>query len=94
MDIQIKPVITEKSLQDAKNSKFTFAVLKSATKSMIKSVVAKRFSVDVVSIKTSIVKGRTHRVGKKRVEEVMSPWKKAIVAVKQGQKIDLFEVGA
>src|SRR5260221_343114 len=89
----IKPIITEKSMQDAEKGKFTFAVLKSANKDVIKLAIEKAFEVKVIKVATSIVKGRSHRTGNKRIEIKQSPWKKATVALKQGQKIGLFDVG-
>lgn len=96
MDIHqviIKPIITEKSMQDVEKGKFTFVVLKSANKNNIKLAIEKIFEVTVVSVATSIVKGRSHRAGSKRIEIKQSPWKKAIVGLKQGQKIALFDMG-
>ncbi len=80
-------------MQDAKVGKFTFEVAKTANKTAIKRAVEKKFAVHAVSIKTLIVKGRRKRMGKKMIEKVLQFWKKAIVAVKQGEKIDLFDIG-
>lgn len=91
--VVIKPVITEKSLTDAKNGKFTFIVAKNSTKTDIKKAVADQFKVKVIAIATVMVKGKTKRVGKRRAEKVLSPIKKAIVELEKGQKIDLFDVG-
>src|SRR5437879_1151329 len=96
MDIHsiiIKPIITEQSMQNAEKGKFTFEVLKSANKDAIKMAVEKIFEVHVVSVATSIVKGRSHRTGNKRLEIKQSPWKKALVELKKGEKIGLFDVG-
>ncbi|HSW97992.1 MAG TPA: 50S ribosomal protein L23 [Candidatus Saccharimonadales bacterium] len=96
MDIHsviIKPIITERSMQNAEKGKFTFEVLKSANKDVIKVAVEKIFDVNVISVATSIVKGRSHRTGNKRIEIKQSPWKKATVGLKSGQKIGLFDVG-
>ncbi len=93
MDVIISPLITEKSMQDASNGKFTFKVLKSSNKNEIKSAVEKNFTVNVLSISTNILKGKKIRVGTRRTERKVSDWKKAIVAVKKGQKIGLFELG-
>jgi len=95
MDIQtivVRPVITEKSIAEATNGKFTFEVLKSANKDVVKIAVEKMFKVNVTSVATTMVKGRSHRTGVKRFEITKRPWKKAVVRVKKGQKIDLFEV--
>lgn len=73
--------------------KFTFKVAKSAGKNEIKEEIEKNFKVNVLSIATSILKGRTKRTGARRTEVEESSFKKAIVHLKPGQKIDLFEVG-
>ena len=91
-NVLIQPVITEKSMQDAALSRYTFAVLKEANKAEIARDVASSFNVKVKSVKTSILKGKTRRAGKKRMETRTSPWKKAVVEVEKGQKIELFDV--
>ncbi len=91
--VLVAPIITEKSTRDAGLSKFTFRVNKQSNKTTIKKVIKETFSVDVVSVTTQILKGRRKRAGKRRVEVSQQPWKKAIVQLLPGQKIDLFETG-
>lgn len=91
-DIIVKPLITEKSTKDATIGKFTFVVAKNATKTMVRQAVAEKFNVHVISVATSIVKGRRKKSGKRRVEMPVSPWKKAIVGLRKGEKIDFFDV--
>lgn len=91
-DVIIAPVISEKSTKDAASGKFTFKVAKEADKNLIKKVIEEKFKVNVVSVSTSINKGKKRRFGMKRIEKAMPEWKKAIVALKKDQKIDLFEV--
>ena len=93
MDIIIAPLITEKSMIDAGNGKFSFRVAKSANKTEIKRVIEKNFSVHVTHVTTSILKGRTVRVGTRRTERDISDTKKAIVTLKKGEKIGMFELG-
>jgi len=90
--ILIKPLITEKSMQDAARGRYTFAVNIDVNKSQIAFEAKKTFGVTVVSVKTVTIKGKTIRAGKKRMERVTSSWKKAIIEVAKGQKIDLFDV--
>jgi large subunit ribosomal protein L23 len=92
-NIIIKPLLTEKTMREVENGKYTFAVGNAANKKIIKKVVEDQFGVNVTGIVTVKVKGRTKRVGQKRLEVKLSPWKKAIVTVKKGQKIDIFSVG-
>lgn len=86
----IKPVFTEKSLNLAKQGKYTFWVAKSDTKPSIKAEVAKMFGVHVLTIKTVTTKGESKRNvrGKKLL---MLGAKKAIVTLKDKEKIDIFE---
>lgn len=93
MNVIISPIITEKSMNDAAAGKFTFKVAKSANKNQIKMEVQSRYSVDVVGVSTSILKGKKQRVGAKREEKNIGNIKKAIVQVKAGQKIGLFDLG-
>ena len=92
-NIIIKPLITEQSMKGVDSGKYGFAVAKAASKSAIKSAIKKLFGVNVVSVATSVVKGKTKRVGVKRQEIKESIWKKALVTVKKGEKIGIFEPG-
>jgi large subunit ribosomal protein L23 len=91
--IIISPIITEKSMMDAASGKFTFRVERFARKEEIKKEVEERFKVHVVNISTNILKGKTVRTGMKRTERKLSPVKKAIVTLKKGEKIGMFELG-
>lgn len=93
MNIIIAPIITEKSMTDAAVGKFTFRVDKSANKNQIRREVEEKFSVNVIGVSTSILKGRMQRVGAKREEVKIGDVKKAIVRLKAGQKIGLFDLG-
>ena len=92
-NIIISPLITEKSMIDAGVGKFTFKAFKGANKTEIKNAIEKNFSVNVTHISTNILKGKKQRVGARRSEVKVSDYKKAIVTVKKGQKIGLFELG-
>lgn len=94
MDIIKRPLITEKSITDAKSGKFTFIIAKTADKDAVKRVVEERFSVHVLDVATSIVKGRKKRVGIRRNEVAISDYKKATVTLKAGEKIALFDINA
>jgi large subunit ribosomal protein L23 len=91
--IIIKPLITEKSMADVSKGKYAFVVAKDASKAAIKAAIKAQFNVTVMSVATSVQKGKTHRVGVKRVEVDRSTVKKATVTVKKGDKIGLFEPG-
>ena len=88
----IKPIITEKSMTDAGNGRFTFLVRRNASKDMIKKTVEKKFDVHVVTLTTTVTKGKSKRVGTRRTEKTLTPDKKAIVTLKKGEKISLFSL--
>ncbi len=90
-DVIIAPVISEKSMSDAQKGKFTFKVFTRADKLSIKKEVENRFKVNVISVSTITTKGRSARAGTRRVEVTKQPQKKAIVKLKAGQKIALFD---
>jgi len=91
--IVIKPLITEKSMSDVSKGKYAFVVAKDASKAAIKAAVKAQFNVHVVSVSTSVQKGKTQRVGIRRTEVGKQALKKATVTVKKGEKIGLFEPG-
>lgn len=93
LDVIIAPLISEKSTKDVTLGRFTFKVHKSASKRDIKKAIENKFKVNVVNVSTMIIKGKKKRYGRRQIEAVGGPWKKAIVALKEGQKIDLFDVG-
>ncbi len=89
----IKPLISEQSMIDAQNGKYTFAVGITMGKNEVRKVITEQFSVEVVGVKTSNRKGKKRRFGLRRTEVASTPWKKAVVKLKAGQKINLFDLG-
>lgn len=86
-----RPIISEKDTMIREQNKYTFEVARDANKPMIKEAVETIFNVEVVAVNTMNVRGKMRRVGKSRG---MSPdWKKAIVTLREGQRIDAFEGG-
>jgi len=88
--IILSPLVTEKTMNGVKNGKYTFKVAKWADKNQIKKEVKKKFGADVVDIATINVKERKKMAMRREVIE--SSYKKAIVRIKTGQKINLFTV--
>ena len=89
-DIILKPVITEKSMDELQNGKYTFKVAKDANKSEIKKAVEQLFGVEVAKVNTMNCLGRTKRVG--RYVGKTSDWKKAIITLTEDSKaIEFFE---
>jgi len=93
-NVIIKPIVSEKSMKNASDGKFTFHVAIKADKRMIRKAIEDKFKVNVVQISTSIVKGKKVRAGTRRIEVAKTPWKKAVVTLTKGQKIGLFDVGS
>lgn len=92
-NIILKPLITEKSMNDVSKGKFTFKVARTSDKKNIKEAIENKFKVNVISVATSVVKGKSRRFGSRRTEVFQSAWKKAIAQLAPGQKIDLFDAG-
>ena len=91
VDVILGPIISEKSMNDASKGKYTFKVTIKAGKADIKKAVEERYKVNAIKISTITVKGRSVRAGAKRLEVAKSVFKKAIVTVKAGQKISIFD---
>jgi large subunit ribosomal protein L23 len=88
-DILIEPVISEKANALREQNKYVFVVHPDATKTQIKEAVAKMFNVKVVNCTTMNVFGKMKRVRGKPGRT--SSYKKAIVRVAAGEKIQAFE---
>lgn len=86
-----RPIITEKSIALAGKNKYTFEVARRASKGEIKKAVEKLFSVKVLDVKTANIRGKEVRTGRRRVASKKSDWKKAVVTVSAGDKIEIFE---
>ena len=87
-----RPLITEKSMLLAQEGKYTFEVNPKANKQMIAQAVNDHFKVDAIKVSTATIKGKIKRFGAKRQPAKLSMVKKAVVELKKGQKIELFEV--
>ena len=92
-DVIKGPLITEK-LDNVREKfrQYSFLVDRGATKHDVKSAVQSLFKVTVEDVRTLVVRGKIKRVGKNIGQR--PNFKKAIVTLKQGDKIDLFEGGA
>lgn len=88
-EILRKPLITEKNTTLQLQGKYAFEVKREANKNQIKEAVEKTFDVKVTAINVMTVPGKRRRAGRRFV---LSPsWKKAIVTLQPGDKIELFE---
>jgi large subunit ribosomal protein L23 len=81
-----RPLISEKSYAAMADGKYMFRVDRRATKTDIALAVAEAFKVDVVSVNTMHVRGKERRRG--RAHGFQPDWKKAVVRLGEGQKIE------
>ena len=87
--IIMRPLITEKAQVMTAQSKYAFEVDKRANKMQIKEAVEVAFSVSVKEVNTAVMKGKRRRYGRALTKQ--PDWKKAIVTLAAGEKIELFE---
>ncbi len=89
-DIIIRPIISEQSMAQIADRKYTFAVAKSANKIEIKKAVEEIFGVNVEKVTTINMIGKIKRMG--RYEGRRAAWKKAVVKLTEGSKtIEFFD---
>lgn len=88
-DILIRPIVTEKSTALMEQGKYTFRVPLAATKIQIRQTVEQIFKVKVQAVNTMRYEGKLKRMG--RTQGRRSDWKKAVVTLKPGEAIELFE---
>lgn len=88
-EILVKPLVSEKSMLLMGDNKYSFAVAKDANKLEIKYAVEKLFDVTVESVNTRTIRGKVKRQG--RYEGRRPDVKKAIVTLKAGDQIKVFE---
>ena len=87
LDTIISPNITEKSTSLSEFNKVVFKVDKGANKESIKKSIEKIFKVNVISVNTLNIKGKTKLVKNKKTYK--PGYKKAVITLKKGQSIDL-----
>jgi large subunit ribosomal protein L23 len=85
-----RPLITEKTTrQKEEGRQYAFEVARDANKSEIQKAVEQLFKVKVLNVRTSNVLGKVKRLGRKFGKR--SDWKKAIVTLREGDRIEFFE---
>jgi large subunit ribosomal protein L23 len=90
LDVVLRPLITEKATRLAGENKYAFEVRVHANKAQIKEAVEKGFGVKVMAVNVINLKGKPHRVRGNRIKH-FPDWKKAVVTLAAGDKIELFE---
>lgn len=88
-DILIRPLITEKTTAMMQDNKYTFVVPLKANKIEIRQAVEQIFKVKVLDVNTIRVMGKMKRMGKTQGKR--PDYKKAIVKLAPGQRIEFFE---
>jgi large subunit ribosomal protein L23 len=84
-----RPLVTEKSTVLQGMNKYAFEVADDANKLQIEQAVEKAFKVTVTGVNVITMRGKKKRMGRREV--ISQPWKKAIVTLKAGDKIEFFE---
>jgi len=89
LEVLRRPIITEKSTALQARDKYTFEVMPNANKQEVKQAVEQAFTVEVAKVNVMTVSGKWRGAGRRRGKT--SDWKKAVVTLKPGQKIEFFE---
>jgi large subunit ribosomal protein L23 len=85
-----RPLVTEKSTQQKEaHNQYVFEVQREANKIEIQKAIERLFKVKVTQVRTSNVLGKVKRLGRKYGKR--PDWKKAIVTLKEGDRIEFFE---
>jgi large subunit ribosomal protein L23 len=84
-EILERPIISEKSVRQSMEGRYTFRCKKAANKIEIRQAVERAYDVEVANVNTLIVKGKTKRTGRARPGKT-ADWKKAIVTLKPDSK--------
>jgi large subunit ribosomal protein L23 len=87
----VRPIISEKSYAGIEHNRYTFEVDKHASKPEIADAVREVFNVTVLKVNTMRVPGKSRRL--RTSQGVTRSWKKAVVTLKEGDKIEFFEGG-
>jgi large subunit ribosomal protein L23 len=91
--VVLQPVISEKSMDETRRGKYTFRVHVDANKFQVKSAVEDLFKVHVTEVNVLMTKSKEKSLNRRRGRQRgwTSPWKKAIVSIAAGEKIEFFE---
>ena len=87
--VLLRPLITEKGTLLAESGKYAFQVASQANKLQIKEAVERAFDVHVIKDNVMNMPGKQRRVG--RSVGMTSEWKKAIVTLAAGERIEFFQ---
>jgi large subunit ribosomal protein L23 len=88
-EVLVRPIISEKNTMLNEQGQYVFEVSDRANKIMVRQAVEELFNVGVTAVNVLNVKGKRKRSG--RNVGVTRSWKKAIVTLKTGDRIELFQ---
>lgn len=88
-DVIIRPIVSEKSYSQIENHKYTFEVARDARKEEIRQAIEEIFKVHVTGVNTISMRGKLKRQG--RTSGRTRNWKKAVVTLREGDRIEVFE---
>jgi large subunit ribosomal protein L23 len=84
-----RPLITEKSTDLQSLNKYAFEIAEGTNKPQVKQAVEAAFKVKVTGVNVVTMRGKAKRVGRRIIQT--PDWKKAIVTLQAGDKIEIFE---
>lgn len=90
-DVIVRPLETEKAYFQREHDKYVFVVHLDATKTDIKRAVEEIYDVNVERVNTMIMAGKISRLRGRRSQTRRPPWKKAIVTLTAGERIEALE---
>lgn len=86
-----RPIVTEKAVAAAEIGKYTFEVDIKASKADVMKELKRLYDVDSIDAKMMVMPGKRVRISKTFRFTKTPKWKKVVVSLKKGQKIDLFD---
>jgi large subunit ribosomal protein L23 len=90
-DVIVRPLETEKAYLQREFNKYVFVVHLDANKTDVKRAVQEIYDVDVEKVNTMIMPGKFSRIRGRRAQTRRPPWKKAIVTLAPGERIEALE---
>ena len=89
-DVILKPVISERSMDEAQNKKYTFKVAKDANKTQVKLALEEIFGVEIEKVNIMNVKGKMKKMGK-NVGKTADTKKAIVTLTKKSKEIEFFQ---
>jgi large subunit ribosomal protein L23 len=90
-EILIRPIISEKNTMLNEKGQYIFEVSQQANKIMVRKAVEEQFKVSVIAVNIMHVAGKKRRSPRSRTYGMTRSWKKAVVSLREGERIELFQ---